>query len=263
MISVNGIEITPTIFPDGTSQVWKIDENIFKDRTAFIRWDFENESEIFHLMQLVDLLRTGREARINLNMPYLPYGRQDKRISNNTTFALTTFARILDSLNLSNIITTDMHSEELKYLVNCEVRDEPAFKYYTDAFEKCGADIMAYPDDGAFKRYKSGFNPIIGHKNRDQETGYILGYKIEGNPEGKKILMVDDICDGGMTFRLMARELYKQGAEEVHLYVTHGIFSRGLEVLHADGIQRIFTMDGEVTEPYEKGEDSPLLTQGV
>jgi len=37
-----------------------------------------------------------------------------------------------------------------------------------------------------------------------------------------------------------------QGAKDVALYVSHGIFSKGLEPLREGGIKRIFTKDGEV-----------------
>ena len=60
-----------------------------------------------------------------------------------------------------------------------------------------------------------------------------------------------------MTFKLMAEQLYKQGAAEVHLYVTHGIFSKGLSVLRSSGIKRIFTKDGEVSE-----KDGTIIIKG-
>jgi len=59
------------------------------------------------------------------------------------------------------------------------------------------------------------------------------------------VLIVDDICDGGMTFKLLARDLLAAGAKEVHPYVTHGIFSKGLDTLKESGIGRFFTYKGE------------------
>ena len=58
--------------------------------------------------------------------------------------------------------------------------------------------------------------------------------------------MVDDLCDGGATFILLAKELLSKGAKEVHLFVSHGIFSRGLGVLFDAGIKRVFVKDGEM-----------------
>ena len=104
MITLNGHVITPTIFPDGTSQVWKIDDSLFttltkesgfmKIITSFdIIWVFESEAELFHIAQLRDLLDStaGKKVNVNLHMPFLPYGRQDKVIDNDNTFAKHTF----------------------------------------------------------------------------------------------------------------------------------------------------------------------------
>jgi ribose-phosphate pyrophosphokinase len=54
------------------------------------------------------------------------------------------------------------------------------------------------------------------------------------------VLIVDDLCDGGGTFTAHASVLLAAGATAVDLYVTHGIFSKGLPLDHID---RVFTTD--------------------
>lgn len=51
------------------------------------------------------------------------------------------------------------------------------------------------------------------------------------------------LCDGGRTFTELARALKDRGAGRIGLFVTHGIFSRGLDPLFAEGIDDIFTTD--------------------
>lgn len=55
---VNGQEVkfTTTIFPDGTSQVWKVEDQGLNLEEAEILWVYENESELFHVLQLAHLL---------------------------------------------------------------------------------------------------------------------------------------------------------------------------------------------------------------
>jgi len=252
-ITVNGIKIEPTKFSDGTSQVWQIDTNILDYRGAEMKivWDFENEGEIFQLMQLNTLLKHGRIPHpISLHMPFLPYGRQDKRIANDATFALQTFAEIINGMRFSKVTSLDTHSDVAETLINGFKNIFPD-RQIRNVVNELNADdlIPAYPDAGAFDRYYSldrKINSIIVHKERNQLTGYIEKYRIDGESAGKDILIIDDICDGGMTFILMAKELYRQGAKSVSLYVTHGIFSKGLKPLKESGIVRIFTKDGEV-----------------
>ena len=251
MLKLNENEITPTIFPDGTSQVWKLGFNYKELKNYHIKWDFEEESELFHLAQLVKLLRHGTIPRqITLTIPYLPYGRQDKHISDESTFALRVFSDLINNLNFDKVFTVDAHSDEAEKLINNLVNYSTKDRI-NEVLALTLADTIAYPDTGAFNRYspfhlKSPINKVIGHKKRDQLTGYITEYNYEGDVNGKSVLIVDDICDGGMTFILLTKSLLDGGAKSVDLYTSHGIYSKGVEVLRDSGIGRIFTKEGEV-----------------
>lgn len=252
MISINGFGITPTIFPDRTSQVWKLPEKaldvLYKEGVCTIKWDFESEAEFMHLAQLKMLL-DGYCTVINLNMPYLPYARQDKHIDNNSTFALHAFAKLVNSLNFNEVHVIDAHNNFRANMID-RLEDHSPKKYIEDALAATGADTILYPDAGAKTRYFAYQfivdGSVYADKVRDQSTGLIKGITITGKVKGKKLLICDDLCDGGMTFKLVAEQALKDGAKEVHLYVTHGIFSKGLATLLESGIKRIFTYKGEV-----------------
>lgn len=250
MISVNGEKLNVTMFPDGTSQVWKLPVINTKPTKFNIQWDFESEGEIFHLAQLVRLIRQARvPVPITLHMPYLPYGRQDKKVANDKTFALRVFSSMIKDMSFAEISTVDAHSNLLERTLPNFKNCYPDKGIFTSYVETC-ANVLAFPDKGASDRYTDigQYPAIIGNKIRDQLTGYITSYDIEGDPRGKDVLILDDICDGGMTFILLAKELLTAGANSVNLYVSHGIFSKGLNVLRDAGIKRIFTKDGEVTK---------------
>jgi ribose-phosphate pyrophosphokinase len=75
-------------------------------------------------------------------------------------------------------------------------------------------------------------------KYRHQSSGAITEHKILSGvepinyPDGAKLLVIDDLCDGGATFISIAKVLKKVFPNpDLHLYVTHGGFSRGKEVL--------------------------------
>lgn len=258
MLYINGQPLPITIFPDKTSQVWKLPESIFTHYKEFrrpvqITWKFEHEGEILHLAQLKMLLQS-RGVRASLDLPYLPYGRQDKDISNTTTFALRAFAHSLNALAFHDISISDPHSEIALQLIRC------SYAYFPkDQIKQIILDtnitLACYPDHGALTKYTKVYQEevgdayIHGEKVRDQLTGNITSYKLVGKPPiGENVLIIDDICDGGATFKLLAKDLLAAGAKSVVLFVTHGIFSRGLQTLKDSGIQRIFTQDGEASE---------------
>lgn len=99
-------------------------------------------------------------------------------------------------------------------------------------------EVIIAPDAGARDRASSvtgHYTDLVGmKKTRDQDTGRILSYDF-CNPaftsriKNGKVLVVDDICDGGMTFKLLAERLKDSDPRQLDLYVTHGIFSGNAE----------------------------------
>lgn len=68
--------------------------------------------EIQQLFQIVDILRINRKnPRIVLNIPYLPYARQDRVCNVGESFALKVFIKQLDTLCLNEINVVDLHSQ--------------------------------------------------------------------------------------------------------------------------------------------------------
>lgn len=253
MIKLNGYEIKPTIFPDHTSQVWKVPEQYFGKEENTITWEFEHEGELMHVAQLKYLLdfKWGW-PEVVLEVPYLPYARQDKPVSNETTFALMPFFNFLNILGFSKIKVVDPHNVELVQKCLKDVDIQRVDKLIAWHLQELNA-LPVYPDTGASKRYhvdilneENKTKAIIGEKDRDPLTGEIKGVKLTGTVESCTYLIVDDLADGGKTFIEVSKLLYTKGAKTVHLYVSHGLFSKGLEPLRAAGIQRIFTYKGEV-----------------
>ncbi len=197
--------------------------------------------------QLKDLLdELGVKAYLSL--PYLPYGRQDKSVGNEATFALRTFAKLLNKLNFVTVSIMDPHSRLALALIENSSAMYPE-ALVTGAINECKSDLICYPDKGALDKYSTMYpfvRFIYGEKQRDPLTGQIGYYALVGDPKGKRVMIIDDLVDGGATFILLTKALKDCGAEDVSLFATHGIFSKGTQVLFDAGISRIFTKDGEV-----------------
>lgn len=259
-IYLNNEKITPTIFPDKTSQVWKLNSEDVYPYHNLIKWDFESEAELFHIAQLRALLNTlVPDATVILNVPYFPYARQDKEIDNESTFALRIICDYLKSMNFTKVITYDVHNPELTKQLLPNLYNETPEYYITHIPNLVNADLIVFPDKGAEKRYAhlTGLTCITMQKVRNQLTGDLsmsgftygdeVSYKDqELSLNGKTLLIVDDLADGGGTFILAAQELKKLGAKEVNLFTSHGLYTKGLTPLREAGINRIFNKKGEV-----------------
>lgn len=248
MILLNGNSVNTTIFPDNTSQVWKLPEQILNETNyAHITWEFSHEGEFMQLAQLKHLL-VQYNFKATLRLPYLPYGRQDKEVSNEATFALRTFAKLLNGLHFDEVIIHDPHSVIALKLIHNSSAAYPMGQVYR-VIEENNIDVLCYPDKGAVSKYSKIYeyhDHIYGEKVRDQLTGNITSYELFGDPSGQNVLILDDICDGGATFKLLAKDLLAKGAKSVLLFVSHGIFSKGVRTLLDSGISRVFTSEGEV-----------------
>jgi ribose-phosphate pyrophosphokinase len=106
--------------------------------------------------------------------------------------------------------------------------------------------MLVAPDAGALKKTMelsrlAGMPYIHADKKRNPENGEITGTAVHSSALGNQdVLIVDDICDGGRTFVELAKELKTLTTGKIYLYVTHGIFSKGLGVFNGI-IDHIYT----------------------
>lgn len=240
--------ITPTIFPDGTSQVWKIGLEKYINKTVRVVWNYEQEVELIWVNQLLRLLHTSHITVEELYIPYLPYGRQDKEVSDTSTFARTAFYETLSMEYAEKVTTLDAHSNP------SPIESYEPTEQITSAISDYSPDCIVFPDAGAYTRYHdmfSGFNILVLDKDRDQLTGKINGLKVNEefttlnivNYRAERFLIIDDICDGAISFIKSTEFIKTYYGGDVALYVTHGIFSKGTEPIYAAGISHIYTTD--------------------
>lgn len=250
-----------TEFPDKTSQVWMIDPKpTYADRMCVV-WNFESEGELAKVLQLAALIDTFNDTK--LIVPFLPYGRQDKDVTNDSTFALWPIYKVLKTM-FDEIITYDAHNPLTGFGLYRSYSPEA---HFLDVFDSIRDDLIVFPDKGAFARYEHIFpvaaHSVVGDKVRDQATGKITGLTLNGHTgliAERRCIIFDDICDGGMTFIKMAEKLKEHGAKRIELCVSHGIFSRGTGVLFNAGIEKIHTTNS-IIRPYDENETYLEVTE--
>ncbi len=197
-----------------------------------------------HVMALVltmDALRRAFPlAQFVLDMPYLPYARQDRICNPGEAHALKAFAAIINSLGFCSVWVADPHSDVAAGVINnLEVTSQLEIFGKLHNFAEW---IIVAPDLGALKKanafaaYVGAAGVVYCYKERNLATGelikqYINGFYDFDQMMGKKLFVLDDICDGGRTFAGVYSLLNDFTPERVELAVTHGIFSYGQEVV--------------------------------
>lgn len=211
--------------------------------------------DTMQLLLLADAIRgVNPGVRLNLSIPYLPYGRADRRFVEGDCAGLAVFGKLLNSVGFDSVTTIDAHNHVAAMNEIYKLADLRPTTFIRQSIVEfaalCWANelVVLFPDEGASKRYSVPStilpcgNVVLAYatKKRNTATGAFEGFYVPRAEEivTKPILIVDDICDGGGTFNGIAEVLKaatKPGVvPRLGLYVTHGVFSKGVGVLQSN-----------------------------
>ena len=259
MIKINGEVFAPSYFPDGTFHMILPVPNT---KTISIQWRFENNEEMV-LLYFIKKHYEVADIEAYLVLPYVPNARMDRVKNPNEVFTLKYFCQFINDLHFKFVFVDDPHSNVTNALLDriVPLSMEPIYEELQRQLE-VQPDIIFFPDEGACKRYsdiiKASFpkTPIaFGTKNRDWETGKILGLQIISDNklefEGKNILIIDDICSKGGTFYHSAMALRNEGVKDIALFITHceNTIKEGELYKSPDLVSRIYTTNSIYTLP--------------
>lgn len=265
-IKVADIEVPISIYSDGSVDVkipLNVNEFLANGFQGAITATLKCPAGLLALRYFLDYVEEFFSGtKFILVLPYVPNSRQD-RLNGNTsltnTFSLKSVSKLLKSSAIRSILITDPHSEVTPALLNgVQVLSQAtALSRIKDRYDfEC--DVVVSPDAGAIKKATEVSNAwkrplVIATKKRDPITNEITGTTvIGGNIKGKHVAIVDDICDGGRTFIALAKELKEQGASKVTLFVTHGIFSYGIDPLRESDIDQVYAYYNWLHPDYAK-----------
>lgn len=240
-------------FPSGESCVRLVQapaaNNVYGHLDVNIHMRFEDSSDLVNLALLVDAIRRHYSefpVRISLDMPYIPYARQDRVCNEGESLSVKVLADMINALNFHKVYVMDAHSDVAPALLkNCV--HYPQWKVaqrLKQLFDTVDLTLIA-PDTGSTKKCSQlakllNVPMLQAHKVRDPMTGKILSIGLqEQEIPGKKVVIVDDICDAGGTFLGLAKALNsKLQGKELYLWVSHGLFTKGYSELekYFDGV---------------------------
>jgi len=229
-------------YPDG--QVNVIVDNVQEGTDWEIVSRFSSYTDLFIILATNQVLRDAGVRKVNLRIPYFMSARSDRKFQKNQSFDLKLTADIINQAGFDRVTFLDPHSDVLPALIN---NSNPVtaldgfISWIPNPTAFWEGKTLVSPDAGAYKKaakLAEQLNiPLIpGMKTRLQygfpETQFF------GDVQGKDIVIVDDICDGGRTFVELGAKIKALGSKSITLIVTHGIFSKGLTL---DNIDEIYT----------------------
>lgn len=228
-------------------------EQTGKPHTVRIETRLTSSAKVMQLALAVDAVRQlfGSKVDIKLRALYFPYARQDRVCNKGEALSVKVMANLINAMNFSEVVVADAHSDVTTALINnvtnitqVDILHETILGYALHG----NRNTLVAPDAGATKKIHAlakatGCKDVVqGEKLRDMATGEIIRTELTGDVEGKDLIIIDDVCDGGRTFIELAKVAKERGAQSISLYVTHGIFSQGMSVF-AGLIDTVYTTD--------------------
>lgn len=222
MIKLNNTPVVFKHFNDNTCRI--IFDYPIKHENS-ITWLYENDEEIIQLYYLANHINSFN-VNTELVMPYVNSARQDRVKTSADVFTLKYFCQLINSLNFTKVHIFDPHSPVCEALLNNVVIETPQDLLNLILSELPEDIIIAYPDAGSEKRYRSMLHvpSVVGVKERDWNTGYIRSFYLTGSPDmitGHDVLICDDILSRGTTVYTTSRCLRERGAKNIYVWASH------------------------------------------
>jgi ribose-phosphate pyrophosphokinase len=239
-------------FPDGQQDVWINPEIAFSDCSVFIKSHFNSWLDLELIACAKASLNEIGINDVHLFIPYFLGARSDRKFKSGGTWYLKdVICPAINNLNFQKVTIVDPHSDVVGNLIkNVRIitNGEYVARFLVDAYGEYTGIIkscIVSPDAGAEKKIYGLAQEInypgevvCCYKVRNKEGQLIKTIVTKDDFEGKDIFIVDDICDGGRTFIELSKELKKRNIGKIYLIVSHGIFSKGVDILreHFDKI---------------------------
>jgi len=195
--------------------------------------------------QWADIAHQRGQKAIAL-IPYLPGARQDR----GEPFGAQVYANMINAANYDMVVAFDPHSKVIEGLINnlVVVNSDHILRNAILGRGGINSDYVGVicPDQGAHERTERVAKllklPVFyAQKHRDMQTGRLSGFECEPVPAEGRLLVVDDICDGGGTFMGLAGAI-NVDRERLSLWVSHGVFSGKADQL-TEAYGQVYTTD--------------------
>lgn len=187
---------------------------------------------LMELLIMIDALKRSSVGRINLICPQLCYSRQDRKAASREPVTAKLVANLITKAGADRLITVDLHADQIMGFYDIPVDHfvgYPLFAKYLKSHKLLKNAVVVSPDIGGVKRANKladllGLELAIIDKIRKAHNIAEVTHVV-GDVNGKRCIILDDIIDTGGSICAAAEALKKNGAKEVIVCATHGIFS--------------------------------------
>ncbi|MCD6467821.1 MAG: ribose-phosphate diphosphokinase [Thermoplasmata archaeon] len=218
-------DVTIKRFIDNECYV-KINDDVNGEDVVIVQTTYPDRN-IIEMLLLQDAAVEANAKTVFLVIPYYGYARQDRKFQEGEPVSAKAMAKHL-GMNANGVVTVDPHKDYILDFFDIPAYNCSAVPEIAKHLKEKKVEIVLAPDKGAAGRAEKAAE-IIGcehdfleKKRIDDKTIEIKTKKLDVN--GKTVAIIDDIISTGGTMAKAVNEMKKQGAEEVYVACTHGLF---------------------------------------
>ncbi|XP_068303968.1 ribose-phosphate pyrophosphokinase 4 [Pyrus communis] len=224
-------------FDDGFPNIFINNAQDLRGQHVAFLGSFNSQGVIFEQLSVIYALPRLFVASFTLVLPFFPTGSFERMEEEGDVATAFTMARMLSNIPISrggptSLVIYDIHALQERFYFGDHVlplfeTGIPLLKQRLHQLSDSDKIVVAFPDDGAWKRFHKQldhFPMVVCNKVREGDKR-IVRIK-EGNPAGCHVVVVDDLVQSGGTLIECQKVLAAHGAAKVSAYVTHGVFPK-------------------------------------
>lgn len=239
-----------TRFADG-EVLLSADETV-RNKDTFVIASHEKpvNDNIMQLLLFVDSLKRASARSITVALTYYGYSRQDRKAAGRQPIGAKLVADLLEKAGVTKVIAIDLHNPSIQGFFNIPLDDLKGQYILAPEIMNFGKYTVVSPDHGGAVRArilaelisKSIHIAIVDKRRTGANESEVLN--ILGNVQNQNVVIIDDMIDTGGTIIKAAKALKENGANQIIVAATHGLFSKGFSAFEeAPFIDRVIITD--------------------
>ena len=216
---------------------------------------------LMELLIMVQTLKLDSAARITAVIPYLAYGRSDKKDQPRVPITARLVADMIEVAGADRYMLVDPHAGQVQGFFSIPGDVLTAFHMLTDHLKSMRASmkdpVVVTVDLGFAKKGRNVAADIDApiafiEKRRIANDAKAQALSIIGDVDGRDVVLVDDEIDTGGSIGQAVNLVKENGARDVYVACVHSVFSaNALDRLAALPVKQFITTD-TVPIPAEK-----------
>ncbi|TAM92139.1 MAG: ribose-phosphate diphosphokinase [Jatrophihabitans sp.] len=184
---------------------------------------------------LLDSLKRASAKRITVVCPFYPYARQDKKHRGREPISARLVADLFKTAGADRVMAVDLHTAQIQGFFDGPVDHlfaMPLLAGYVRGRYDHEDLVVVSPDTGRVRSAEQWADKLGGleiafvHKTRDVDSAnHVVANRVVGDVAGRCCLVIDDMIDTAGSITKAADLLFAEGATQVVIAATHGIFS--------------------------------------